>query len=213
MVGAISAVDLAGAIKFLQDWAALIVAAGALLAIVAGKNSLAAMGRWRDAVVGAVFYPIMAGVRAEKLAQAILVELKTNGGTSLKDAVNRIEERQVRQDGRFNLLLAMDDADAMFETDRNGLFTWVSPAHQRLTGRPIEEVLGWGWIAAVHDDDIDHVRQNWKAAVDEQRGFSMRFRIVRLGGDVVSVHATANTLKAGLVVIGWAGTVTEGVSA
>lgn len=204
----------AAVVEFIKEWGAIGGGAVALIAIVAGKDSLGALGRWRDGVLKAVFYPFAGEQRAraraektEKLVEAILVELKTNGGSSLKDAINRIEDRQVRMDGRIDWMLTLDNA-AMFEADHEGLCIWVSLAYQALTGRPAAEVLGWGWIAAVHDEDIDRIRLGWKSAVEEQRAFSMRFRIVRLDGAVIPVHSTAHPLHAGPRVIGWAGMVT-----
>jgi len=195
----------ATAIEFVKEWSALGVAGAALLAILAGKGSLAALGRWRDAVFGAVFRPFFAGARAEKLGEAILVELKTNGGSSLKDAINRIEDRLVRMDGRVNLMLTGEDAVAAFEADHEGLCIWISPAHQKLTGRGLDEVKGRGWFSFIHDDDCDHVREAWLSAVTGGWPFSTRFRIVRLDGAVIHVHSTANPLMAGLRVVGWSG--------
>ncbi len=203
-----SAGIIATALKFAQDWAALATAGAALVVLFGGKGPLSALARWRNAVVGALFRPIMAGARAETLAQAILVELKTNGGSSLKDAINRIEERQVRMDGRINLMLTPEDAVAAFEADHQGLCIWISPAHAKLTGRPLDEVKGRGWLSFVHADDADHVRDGWLSAVAGGWPFSMRFRLVRRDGAVVLVHSTANPLMAGLRTVGWSGLIT-----
>lgn len=206
---------IADVLKFVQNWAALGGAAAALLVLFGGRGPLAALGRWRDRVVKAALYPLLAEERArarfekfERAMDAVLAEITTNGGSSLKDAVNRIEDGLIRQGGRINLLLTMDDAAAVFETDGAGLCIWVSPAHQRLTGRPMDEVMGWGWIAAIHEDDADHVRQSWRSAVEDRRAFISRFRIVRPDGTVVSVHSAANTLRAGARVVGWVGMMT-----
>lgn len=183
-------------------------AMAALLVLFGGKRPLAALGRWRDAVVAAMFHPLMAGARAEKLGEAILAEITTNGGSSLKDAINRIEEGLIRQGGRINLLLTMDDAAAVFETDGSGLCIWVSPAYLRLTGRPMDEILGWGWVTTIHKDDIDHVRQDWRSAVEERRAFVGRFRMIRPDGHVIRVQSAARTLEVGDRVVGWVGVVT-----
>ena len=209
---------MGAAIEFIKEWSAIGVASVALLAILAGKGSLAALGRWRDAIGAAVFsgFP---GVRAERIGkenrselhaikdalQAILVELKTNGGSSLKDAINRVEDNQVRTNSLTHLILARDDGLAAFMTDHNGLYDWISPAHHKLTGRPIDEVGGWGWLSSVHPDDADHVREGWASAVTGGWPFSMRFRIARRDGETILVHSTANPLMAGPRVIGWSG--------
>jgi len=198
----------AKALRFAQDWAALATAAGALAMLFWGKGPMSALGRWRDAVLGAAFRPLFAGVRAEKLGQAILLELKTNGGASLKDAVLRIEDNQIRGNSLMHLMLTQDDAVAAFMTDGAGLYDWISPAHHRLTGRSLDDVRGWGWLAFVHVDDAEHVREAWVLAVKGGWPFSTRFRVVRADGAVVPVHGTANPLRAGPRVIGWSGLVT-----
>ena len=204
MAGGIAAT----ALKFAQDWAALGTAGAALVVLFGGKGPLAAIARWRDAVFGAAVRPLMSGARAEKLAQAILLELKTNGGSSLKDAINRIEERQVRMDGRIALMLTPDDAVAAFEADGDGLCVWISPAHAKLTGRALDEVQGRGWLSFVHADDAEHVREAWTSAVTGGWPFSTRFRIVHRDGATVHVHSTANPLTAGLRTVGWSGLIT-----
>ena len=200
------------AIEFVKDWSALGVAGAALLAILAGKGSLSALGRWRDGVARAVFYPFAGEQRAkaraektEKIVEAILVELKTNGGSSLKDAINRIEDNQLRGNSLTHLILARDDGLAAFMTDKDGLYDWISPAHQKLTGRGLDEVQGRGWFSFIHDDDCEHVREAWLSAVKGGWPFSTRFRIVRRDGSAVGVHSTANPLMAGQRVVGWSG--------
>lgn len=207
--------DAVTAIEFVKEWSALGVAAGALLVIFAGKGSLSALGRWRDGVLAAALYPFKGEERAkarfektEKLVEAILVELKTNGGSSLKDAINRIEDRQVFDSSLTHLLWSRADAPTAFMADHEGLYTWISPALATLAGRPLDEVRGRGWLSFVHADDAEHVREAWTLAVAGGWPFSTRFRILRPDGNAMRVHSTANAMIAGPRVIGWSGLIT-----
>lgn len=203
------AADLTTIVNFLKDWSALAVALVALLAIMGGKKPMGAIGRWRDSVLGAVFRPVLAGMRAENGIKEVLAELRTNGGSSLKDAITRIEEFQVRMGGRVDLvMLAMDDAAAVYETDHQGHCHWASPAYQRITGRTNAELNGWGWSIVLHDDDAERVRAAWRLAVEERRGFSLKFRMVHVDGHVFLVHSVATPLWIGDRIIGWSGLVT-----
>lgn len=213
--------NLAGAIKaageIVQQWSSLIIGIVALVAILGGRAAPAAFGRWRDDVWSALTKPFTSGARSEaalvkfradatdKWAE-ILAELRPNGGASLKDAVLRIEDRQVRMGGRLDMvLLALEDAGAVYETDEEGLCIWVSPAYCRLVGRTLEETLGWGWVMHIWPADVDRVRQEWRLAVEEHRSFEMRFRMTGADGRVISVLSRATPLKVGPRVVGWSG--------
>lgn len=204
-----SPADLKALGAFLKEWSTLAVAIVALFTILGGKTPLGALGRWRDSIFGAIFRPLLAGARAENGIKEILAELRTNGGSSLKDAITRIEEFQVRMGGRVDLvMLAMADAAAVYEADADGHLHWASPAYQRITGRSIAELNGWGWSIVIHDEDADRVRAAWRVAVEERRGFSMNYRMVHLDGDVFKVHSVATPLYINDRIIGWSGLVT-----
>src|SRR3990172_4867030 len=65
-------------------------------------------------------------------------EFKPNGGTSLRDAVNRIEAKLlIEQHARRALSMAMDVG--MFETDGQGMCTWVNQYYTDLTGLATED--------------------------------------------------------------------------
>lgn len=203
------AADLKPLVDFLKEWSALAVALIALMAIMGGKTPMGAIARWRDSVLRAIFHPFLAGARAEGAIKEVLAELRENGGSSLKDAVVRIEERQVRLGGRVDLvMLALDDAAAVYETGPDGHCVWASPAYQRIVGRTLEELHGWGWTIVLHQDDADRVRQEWRLVIEERRSFAMHFRMVHSNGHTFRVYSTANPLMMGAKVIGWSGLVT-----
>ena len=206
----------ASALKVVQGGSAYVVAAGALLAVFGGKRSTAALERWRDAFWRAASYPFqarqrdrgeLAAFREQTIArsEAILAELRPNGGASLRDSMTRVETRLASALGRVDLIMSAVGTVAAYETDPEGLCVWTSPAYCELAGRPAADLLGWGWIVALHHDDADHVRDCWRSSVDDRRAFEMRFRLVRPDGTPVPVLSRATPLFAGHRLIGWSG--------
>jgi PAS domain S-box-containing protein len=201
----------------LNNWSGYVVAATALIAVIGGKRTTAVIARWRDAFWGAVTSPFTAGprsaaaledFRAKSTARmdAILAELRPNGGASLRDSITRIEAQNAVALGRIDIVMvALGDQVAAYETDHAGLCVWTSPAYCDLVGRPAADLLGWGWIVALHHDDADHVRDCWRSSVDDRRAFEMRFRLVRPDGTPVPVLSRATPLFAGHRLIGWSG--------
>ncbi|RRH68843.1 putative bifunctional diguanylate cyclase/phosphodiesterase [Falsigemmobacter faecalis] len=63
--------------------------------------------------------------------------------------------------------------------DPTGALTELSPRWARLTGRPLSEGLGWGWLSALHPDDAVMARGGWEYVISvggETRG-DTRYRI------------------------------------
>lgn len=208
------------AVKAVQSWSAYVVPAGALIAVFGGKRTTAALERWRDAFWSTVTRPFTADIRsAAALAEfraatkarmdEILAELRPNGGTSIRDAIGRVEERQIWQAGRTDLImLALAEASAVYETDNFGQCIWVSPAYCKITGRTLEECLGWGWVVVIHPDDAARVRVEWASAVEDRRPFGMHYRMVHADGHPFNVHSVASPRMIGSKLLGWSGLVT-----
>ena len=97
----------------------------------------------------------------------ITKELQHNGGTSLKDAIYRIESRQMRAEGRARALL--NDSDAgIWESDSNGNCIDWNRTLQGFLGRSPE---GMNWLASVVEEQREEVLQDWEEAVRTKREF------------------------------------------
>lgn len=198
--------------EWLESWQkalAASVAMAALLLIVVGKAVWAAVGRWRDSVLEAMFRPFAAGRRAEDALKEVLAELRPNGGGSLRDAVGRIEERQIRLSGRVDhVLSSLAENSAMFEVDHDGLCIWVSPSYERLLGQSRDEAVGVGWQTMIHPSDGEAFRNEWRRAVINTQPFAMVVRINISGrGTGVVAEVRARPMRAGIKVIGWQGSI------
>ncbi|MGZ3954916.1 MAG: PAS domain S-box protein, partial [Flavisolibacter sp.] len=56
------------------------------------------------------------------------------------------------------------------------------PAWRKFTGQSIEEVKGWGWLKALHPDDVEHTKQVWDKAVETKTNYETEYRIRRYDG-------------------------------
>ncbi|WP_262272429.1 PAS domain S-box protein [Microvirga yunnanensis] len=73
-------------------------------------------------------------------------------------------------------------AQAVWETDAEGLVTADSPSWRTYTGQTREEYLGAGWTNAIHPDDRVTVERLWCEAVRERRPVNAEYRLRRAGG-------------------------------
>jgi len=94
-----------------------------------------------------------------ELKQAVAVvqsELIPNHGTSLRDAINRIERLAIKSDRTAEAWLNLDPR-AMYTTDDKGLMDWCNRSYVVLTGRPKEDLYGLGYLSTIAKHDLDRV--------------------------------------------------------
>ena len=89
-------------------------------------------------------------------------ELSPNGGSSIKDVVNklsitcdRIEVRQKLLDQRSKAALHYQ-TKPLFEIDRSGNFTWCNEAFRELAELNDGECQGSDWIAVIDEDEREN---------------------------------------------------------
>jgi PAS domain S-box-containing protein len=135
---------------------------------------------------------------------AIYSQLVTNGGSSLRDSIDRIEKRTVFTE-EFVKTIYKESDKAMFQTDATGKCTWVNKTLLRLVDMESVDVLGQGWVNIISIDDREDVMNEWNNAIANSRDFDMSYTTVK--GD--KVHHVARALRSNdLKVIGYLGTIT-----
>jgi PAS domain S-box-containing protein len=67
----------------------------------------------------------------------------------------------------------------IFVTDPDGLCAWVSDRWSELSGLGLEDALGTGWAAALHDEDRDRVFAEWTESAATRTPFSSEYRFRR----------------------------------
>ena len=109
---------------------------------------------------------------------------------------------------KFTAMLDQPSTPPMFETDAEGKCTWASTSYLQMTGRPIAEVLDWGWTNAIHPDDLEKVRDEWHLAVKQHRVFEYTYRFQHTDGTAIKVKCRATPYMHEGIVSGWMGMVT-----
>ena len=66
-------------------------------------------------------------------------------------------------------------SDIVFSTDEQGVYTYVSPSHERILGRG-DEVLGQSIFDSIHPADVEYVKATFRAALDSGRQSRVEFR-------------------------------------
>jgi len=144
-------------------------------------------------------------------------ELKPNGGSSLRDAINRIDDKVTKVSNKINTIQASADitSDTLnicrWSADKNGLYNFINRPFKKLIGAVDDEsCLGDSWITnIVHMDDRAMVQLEWNRAVNSKSEYHHTFRIVSISsGEIIKVtnHARLVIDDHGMV-SGWVGVV------
>jgi PAS domain S-box-containing protein len=93
--------------------------------------------------------------------ETIKKEVTTNGGKSIKDAINslkitceRMEIVQKIIEQRSKSSLHYND-NALFETDENGHLVWLNEKFYELTGKSQSDMEGYDWISYIRSEERD----------------------------------------------------------
>ncbi len=78
--------------------------------------------------------------------------------------------------------LVMTSAQLVWSTDAEGNVIESQPTWQAFTGQSDDDVMGWGWIRALHPDDHAYVRRNWLMALESKSPASFEYRLRRHDG-------------------------------
>lgn len=143
----------------------------------------------------------------EKLKN-IYDQVTTNGGTSLRDSVDRMEIRLNIMDERFK---AMSEANIMglYECDTDGHCTWVSHAWSELTGLSVEEAKGNGWVKGVDEGDRISVANEWNECIKDQRSFHAIFNMINRTGTKTLVKSAARPVYYKNKLVGFIGVIKQ----
>ncbi|MDT0540036.1 ATP-binding protein [Croceitalea sp. P059] len=98
----------------------------------------------------------------------------------------------------------------IFHTRNDGYTTFVNPKWTEISGLPMNEALGFGWLNVVHPNDIEKINTEWALAISESRASEIQYRFILKDGSIKWVLGRAvpeiNDLKE---VIGYVGTITD----
>lgn len=130
----------------------------------------------------------------------IKAELHSNGGTSLRDSVDKLVEgqRQLAEALRFlnhkqrAMLGFHDENRGWFETDENGALVWISSQILRWVGRSMVELQGDRWRCIIVPDMQEAAMAWWKTTWSTGSYGDMKQEYISPeGGRIpVLIHAT-----------------------
>lgn len=122
------------------------------------------------------------------MVEAMHHELKFNGGSSIKDAVLRLEKGQVEilyklADIEESQKLALNiNGTAFWYSDVNGECRYVSPGLEKLMNRGSNEILGNMWVSWIVPEDKERVFDAWKFSVENKTVFDEEYTYKRADG-------------------------------
>ena len=97
------------------------------------------------------------------------------------DDRKRAETALRDSESRFRALA--DSAPVLiWETDAAGRITWANLPWLKLTGRAVDQVLGDGWTASVHPEDLPRSLDIFRAAQAARQQYRMDYRLRRADG-------------------------------
>ena len=137
---------------------------------------------------------------------SLVAELRPNGGKSLRDLVEKINENTTYN--REYVRATLDnDMQMIFETDSKGEYVWVNDTYGRYTGKQEHDLMGYGWINTVCSSDRTRVRDEWESCIEEHRDFASEYEINTMDGNRLKVIATARPIKVTGNIKGYYGTI------
>ncbi len=107
---------------------------------------------------------------------------------------------------------AMNDASPLgiFRADNEGGYRYVNRRYESLSGLSAAVAVGDGWLAAVHPDDRNRVREAWLAAVAGGASeMTVTYRFLHSAGTVIWVTAGAAAIREENQITGFVGNVED----
>jgi len=136
-------------------------------------------------------------------------QLITNGGSTLRDAIVRIERRQCREAEKTRLLIEGGQYPC-FECDEFGKCIYVNQRYLHLVQRDEKDCLGNNWRHIVWEEDRDDVLNSWDRAIKESRIFEENFHYVLPDGQTIKVYSKAYPMHDfNDKTVGWFGIIKE----
>lgn len=143
---------------------------------------------------------------------ALLKEVKPNGGSSLRDAVDRtsrkideVNESLVRIGVRSQTRWKMASGIAGWESDAAGRCTAANSDLCELLKMGESEILGSNWKNFIHPEDSERVFREWARIVIERSDINLTARYIASDGTIIPVRLKAHVMMSGDQVLGWIG--------
>ncbi|MCJ2084733.1 PAS domain S-box protein [Methylobacterium sp. E-005] len=97
--------------------------------------------------------------------------------TLKETTAQHLAEHALRGSEERHRLLVESWAQAVWETDADGVVTVDSPSWRAYTGQTLEEWRGYGWLNAIHPDDRAYAERQWREAIAARNLVNAEFRL------------------------------------
>ena len=126
--------------------------------------------------------------------QIIADEFRPNGGSTLRDAIDRIEDKINIQEQKTIAIIKSLPLGTWI-SDKNGKCIDVNKSLCTIMHRVESEIKGDNWSNWIHPDEKEEVFAEWRRCVDNMINFDMNYRYVLPDGRVQKVHGVAYQLR------------------
>ena len=89
----------------------------------------------------------------------------------------RKNEEEIRNSRDFYLKLLDDFPNPVWRSDIEGNCNYFNKAWLSLTGKSIDENIGYGWTSWLHPEDKERVLKEYSDAIKSQKSFTCEFRL------------------------------------
>lgn len=121
----------------------------------------------------------------------------------------KLAEDYLRESQQRFETLALAAPVGIFRTREDGYTTYVNPKWMELSGLKSEEALGFGWLKAVHPDDLEAVKKGWKYDVESKITSNAEYRFLRPDDTICWVIGSAIPERINNQIVGYIGTLTD----
>lgn len=144
--------------------------------------------------------------RLKKLDE-IHTQLMTNGGSTLRDSIDRIEKK-VAFNTEYVRQIDRSPSRGVFHTNAAGDYEWVNRAYQNIVDKDSIDLTDQGWITCVAPEDRSRVVTEWESAIEDERDFELDYNLINSTGDRILVHCSAKAVKNDNKLFGYIGILT-----
>lgn len=116
------------------------------------------------------------------------VQFKPNGGKSIVDILNRLENHLGYTDQKIRVIASYMGI-ATFESDKEGLYTFVSKQWMDVMELSYDQAIGNGWINIVEEEMRDEIFREWQACIHQNREFHYTTRLSHMEDKEISIVA------------------------
>ncbi|WP_412069410.1 PAS domain-containing protein [Rubrivirga sp. IMCC43871] len=173
---------------------------------------LAAVGRALDAdALQCIEYELRRGDGQLRHYEARIVPVGEDEVQAVvRDVTDRVEARQAIHESELRFRSFVEaTTQVVWMADAAGNVSELSAAWADFTGQTAQEIAGWGWVDAVHPDDLPGVIEAWQASIAARSTHEIEYRVRSASGPYHRFAIRAIPISDHDSFLGWVGTCTD----